>query len=33
MAALGNDPVDAVDLNLPSVNAPVLPGRSRRPGR
>jgi hypothetical protein len=27
MALLGNDPVHAVDLNLPSVNAPVMPGR------
>ena len=26
-AALGNDPVLAVQLNLPSINAPVLPGR------
>ncbi len=25
--ALGNDPVGAVDLNLPSINAPVMPGR------
>ncbi|MPZ96884.1 MAG: S8 family serine peptidase [Propionibacteriales bacterium] len=25
--ALGNDPVNAVHLNLPSVNAPVMPGR------
>jgi hypothetical protein len=25
-AALGNDPVNAVHLNLPSVNAPVMPG-------
>jgi hypothetical protein len=24
---LGNDPVHAVDLNLPSINAPVMPGR------
>ncbi|HEU4346659.1 MAG TPA: S8 family serine peptidase, partial [Actinoplanes sp.] len=27
MAALGNDPVNAVHLNIPSVNAPVMPGR------
>jgi subtilisin family serine protease len=27
MFALGNDPVNAVHLNLPSVNAPVMPGR------
>ncbi|WP_422771410.1 S8 family serine peptidase [Plantactinospora sp. WMMC1484] len=27
MLALGNDPVNAVHLNLPSVNAPVMPGR------
>jgi hypothetical protein len=26
MAALGNDPVNAVHLNLPSINAPVMPG-------
>ncbi len=26
MAALGNDPVQAVQLNTPSVNAPVMPG-------
>ena len=26
-AALGNDPLTAVHLNLPSVNAPVMPGR------
>ena len=26
MAALGADPVDAVDLNLPSMNAPMMPG-------
>jgi len=25
-AALGNDPVNSVQLNLPSVNAPVMPG-------
>jgi hypothetical protein len=25
--ALGNDPVNAVHLNIPSVNAPVMPGR------
>src|SRR5262249_27101228 len=25
--ALGNDPVNAVQLNLPSVNAPVMPGK------
>jgi hypothetical protein len=25
--AMGNDPVQAVHLNLPSVNAPVMPGR------
>ena len=27
MLALGNDPVNAVHLNIPSVNAPVMPGR------
>lgn len=27
MLALGNDPVNAVHLNLPSINAPTLPGR------
>jgi subtilisin family serine protease len=27
MFALGNDPLNAVHLNLPSVNIPVLPGR------
>jgi hypothetical protein len=27
MAALGNDPINAVNLNLPSVNAPVMPGK------
>ena len=27
--AMGNDPLSAIDLNLPSVNAPVLPGRLR----
>lgn len=27
MAAMGNDPINAVHLNLPSVNAPVMPGR------
>jgi len=27
MVALGNDPVNAVHLNIPSVNAPVMPGR------
>jgi hypothetical protein len=27
MAALGDDPAGAVHLNLPSVNAPVMPGR------
>ena len=27
MFALGNDPVNAVHLNIPSVNAPVMPGR------
>jgi hypothetical protein len=27
MAALGNDPVNAVHLNIPSVNAPVMPGQ------
>jgi hypothetical protein len=27
MALLGNDPINAVHLNLPSVNAPVMPGR------
>ncbi len=26
MAALGNNPLTAVDLNLPSINVPVLPG-------
>ena len=26
MVALGNDPVNAVHLNLPSINAPVMPG-------
>lgn len=26
MIALGNDPVQAVHLNLPSINAPVMPG-------
>lgn len=26
MVALGNDPLNAVHLNLPSVNAPVMPG-------
>ncbi|MFS8498440.1 MAG: S8 family serine peptidase [Micromonosporaceae bacterium] len=26
MAALGGDPVNAVHLNLPSINAPVMPG-------
>ncbi|HEY6415989.1 MAG TPA: S8 family serine peptidase, partial [Acidimicrobiales bacterium] len=26
-AALGNDPLQAVHLNLPSINAPVMPGR------
>ncbi|HEX6197057.1 MAG TPA: S8 family serine peptidase, partial [Jiangellaceae bacterium] len=26
MVALGNDPVSAVHLNLPSINAPVMPG-------
>ena len=25
--ALGNDPVNAVHLNMPSINAPVMPGR------
>ena len=25
--ALGNDPLNAVHLNLPSINAPVMPGR------
>ena len=25
--ALGNDPINAVHLNLPSINAPVMPGR------
>ena len=24
---MGNDPVNAVHLNMPSVNAPVMPGR------
>jgi Subtilase family/Fibronectin type-III domain/PA domain len=27
MALLGNDPVNAIHLNIPSVNAPVMPGR------
>jgi hypothetical protein len=27
MAALGSDPLTAVDLNIPSVNIPVLPGQ------
>jgi subtilisin family serine protease len=27
MAALGNDPISAVQLNLPSVNAPIMPGK------
>jgi hypothetical protein len=27
MVALGNDPVNAVHLNLPSVNAPIMPGK------
>ena len=27
MAALGNDPLNAVHLNIPSVNAPVMPGK------
>ncbi|GLH95838.1 S8 family serine peptidase [Phytohabitans aurantiacus] len=27
MLALGNDPVNAVHLNLPSINAPTMPGR------
>ncbi len=27
MFALGNDPLSAVNLNLPSINIPVLPGR------
>ncbi|WP_432982066.1 S8 family serine peptidase [Dactylosporangium sp. CA-233914] len=27
MYALGNDPVNAVQINLPSVNAPVMPGK------
>lgn len=27
MLALGNDPVNAVHLNVPSINAPVMPGR------
>ena len=27
MASLGDDPVNAVHLNIPSVNAPVMPGR------
>jgi hypothetical protein len=26
MAALGNDPLNAVHLNVPSVNAPIMPG-------
>ena len=25
--AMGNDPVQAVNLNIPSINAPVMPGR------
>jgi len=28
--ALGNDPVHAVHLNIPSINAPVMPGRLTR---
>jgi hypothetical protein len=27
MFALGNDPVNAVQINMPSVNAPVMPGK------
>lgn len=27
MALLGNDPINAVHLNIPSINAPVMPGR------
>ncbi len=27
MALLGNDPLNAVHLNIPSINAPVMPGR------
>ncbi|WP_232076001.1 S8 family serine peptidase [Phytohabitans suffuscus] len=27
MLAIGNDPVNAVHLNLPSINAPTMPGR------
>jgi hypothetical protein len=27
MVAIGNNPIQAVNLNLPSVNAPVMPGR------
>jgi hypothetical protein len=27
MAALANDPLNAVHLNIPSINAPVMPGR------
>ena len=27
MIRLGTDPVNAVHLNLPSINAPVMPGR------
>jgi hypothetical protein len=27
MAALANDPINAVHINIPSINAPVLPGR------
>jgi subtilisin family serine protease len=27
MVALGNDPINAVHLNLPSVNAPIMPGK------
>ncbi|HWM75544.1 MAG TPA: serine protease, partial [Nocardioides sp.] len=26
-AAMGNDPMTAVDLNIPSINAPMMPGR------
>ena len=27
MIRLGNDPLNAVHLNMPSINAPVMPGR------
>ncbi|HEY6415654.1 MAG TPA: S8 family serine peptidase [Acidimicrobiales bacterium] len=29
MAALANDPLNAVHLNIPSINAPIMPGRLR----